>query len=244
MLNHKRLAILVVMGTLLATPALTKDKAADKGCLLEGTVQVTAPKRKEVAPKEERDDLFGDDSYGQTYGHQGYAVPKAPHPLPEEIVLFLKKVPGKYAPPKDHVQLDQKYLQFTHRVLPILKGTTVDFTNHDPVYHNVFSNSKTNHFDLGRKRHGAKASVVMDHSEVPVRVYCEIHSAMKSNILVLDNPFFTVVQPGQKFKIPNIPPGTYTLVAWHDYWKPVEKKITVKSGTTTSVDIVLSRVRN
>ena len=240
MLTHKWIGALAVLMLLQASQGWAKDKPAEKGCRLEGILKVTAPKRKEVPPKEATDDLFSSPSYG----HQGYAAPKASHPLPEEVVIYLKKVQGKFAPPKDHVQLDQKYLQFTHRVVPVLKGTTVDFTNHDPVYHNVFSNSKTNHFDLGRKRKGMKASVVMTRSEIPVKVYCEIHSGMKSNILVLDNPYFTVVQPGQKFQIPNIPPGTYSLVAWHDYWAPVEKKVTVKQGETKVVDMVLEKVRN
>jgi len=80
--------------------------------------------------------------------------------------------------------------------------------------------------------------------EVPVKVYCEIHSQMKTNILVLQNPFFTTVQPGQKFEIDGIPPGTYTLIAWHDYWEPVEQKVTIKKGSTVQIKITMDKVRN
>jgi len=67
---------------------------------------------------------------------------------------------------------------------------------------------------------------------------------MKSNILVLDNPFFTTVGPGQKFKLEGIPPGTYKLVAWHDYWAPVEEEVTIQKGTATMVNVVISNLRN
>ena len=157
--------------------------------------------------------------------------------------VYLEKVPGHYPPPARHAQLDQKFLQFTRRVIPVLKGTVVDFTNHDPVYHNIFSNSRIYKFDLGRKGRGGKASVRMTNAEVPVKVFCEFHSAMKSNILVLENPYFTTVKPGEKFRIEGIPPGTYNLVAWHDYWEPVTRKVTVPPVGKTSVDITLEQVR-
>jgi hypothetical protein len=129
-------------------------------------------------------------------------------------------------------------------VVPVLKGTVVDFTNQDPVYHNVFSNSQANQFDLGRRAKGETATARMGKSEVPVKVYCEIHASMKSHILVLDNPFFTTTGPGREFEISGIPPGTYTLVAWHDHWEPVEQKVKVTRGATTRADITMDKVQN
>ena len=203
---------------------------------VEGTLKVTAPARKALASGEsaENHSFYDEDDAPQT----------SRHALPEEVVVYLEGVPGNYAPGEQHVKLDQKFLQFTHRVLPVLKGTIVDFTNHDPVYHNVFSSSKMNKFDLGRKRKGEKSSVKVSRPEVPVKVYCEIHSDMKSNILVLENPFFTTARPGEKFKIEGIPPGTYKLVAWHDYWAPEEQEVTIQKGVPAVVNIILSRLRN
>ena len=221
-------AFLAVLFTSVFSLASTR-----KDGTLTGKITVTAPARK--APQA-----------NTTYDEYGYSqpAPASSQPsLPEEVVIYLKKVPGKYSPPKKHVQLDQKFLQFTTRVLPVLKGTTVDFTNHDPVYHNVFTNSQLNQFDFGRKKKGETASIKMDHSEVPVKVFCEIHNAMKAFILVLDNPFFTKAGPGQTFTIKGIPPGTYTMVAWHDYWQPVEQKVTIKRGKTTRADVTLDKVQ-
>lgn len=218
-------------------------QSKSKGGSLTGTLTVTAPPRNTYAAKSNQSTT---DEYGNpTYNSKPNPVStKASHVLPEEVVVYLEKVPGTYKAPKKHVALDQKYLEFTHRVLAVLKGTTVDFTNNDPVYHNVFTNSQINKFDLGEKQKGQTASVKMKKVEVPVKVYCEVHSAMKSNILVLQNPFFATVTPGGAFKITGIPPGTYNLIAWHDYWEPVNQSVTIRSGKTTQADVTLAKVRN
>lgn len=216
-----------------SSTVLAKSSKSKPGGTLTGHLTVTAPYRK--APASEH------------FGHQGYGttVPEAAtHALPEQVVVYLEKVSGKYPAPKKHVQLDQKYLQFTRRVLPLLKGTTVDFTNHDPVYHNVFSNSQINKLELGRKKNGDTVSVKMDKAEIPVKVYCEIHSSMRAYILVLENPYFATVEPDQTFEIAGIPPGTYTLTAWHDFWAPVQMKVKIKKGKTTKADVVLDKAQN
>jgi plastocyanin len=228
--------LVLVLLTTTGRPLLADNQGSFLTGSLEGTLMVTAPPRpKAITQSANSGGFFYDDDESQSSPAQ--------HPLPEEVVIYLEDVPGSYPPPKQHVQLDQKFLQFTHRVLPVLKGTTVDFTNHDPVYHNVFSNSRVNAFDLGRKGRGQRASAKMMVLEVPVNVYCEIHSSMKADILVLANPFFTTVTPGAKFKIEGIPPGTYKMVAWHDYWKPVEQEVTIEKGTTTQAAVTLTTVQ-
>jgi plastocyanin len=229
-----RFFIFVLAGAFVWVPV--SGDASPSGGTLEGTLTVTAPSRQQAPASE----TGGAQPFYDGGESESTVVRRSP---PEEVVVYLEDVPGSYPPPKEHVRLDQKFLQFTHRVLPVLRGTVVDFTNHDPVYHNVFSNSQVNKFDLGRKGRGEKSSVRMLHPEVPVKVYCEIHADMKSNILVLNNPFFTSVKPGEKFKIEGIPPGTYNLVAWHDYWEPVEEKVTIEEGGTTRADVTLSQVQ-
>jgi plastocyanin len=235
---NKTLLLCVVVSLYGLSPFAHEVQAATSKGSLTGTLIVTAPSRSGVPSQTES---HSTDEYGNT--NNSVPTPTG-HPVPEEVVIYLKKVPGHYKAPKKHVDLDQKYLHFGHRVLAVLKGTTVDFTNSDPVYHNIFTNSQLNKFDLGRKSAGQVASVKMNHLEVPVKVYCEIHSQMKTNILVLQNPFFATVQPGQNFEIDGIPPGTYTLIAWHDYWEPVEQTVTIKKRSTTQINIMMDKVRN
>lgn len=239
---HPLLTLPLFTGFFLAAP-FTWAQAPHAGGTIEGVVSVTAPPRPEPQAKSQNSyDSY--DSY-DSYGSSAYdSAPARQSPqLPEEIVVYLVEVKGTWPPPKEHARLDQKFTQFTHRVLPVLVGTTVDFTNHDPIYHNVFSDSIVNQFDLGRRGNGETASMTFKKPEVPVKIFCEIHAKMQSNILVLQNPYFRVVKPGETFKLEKVPAGTYTLAAWHDYWQPVSKEITVRAGEKTKADLTLSNVQ-
>ena len=113
------------------------------------------------------------------------------------------------------VVMDQHNETFVPYVLAVAVGTTVDFTNSDNTYHNVFSLSRARRFDLGRYAGGQSKSVRFDRPGV-VRVFCEIHSHMSAFILVFAHRFFATTDSDGRYRIDNIPPGTYTIVAWND----------------------------
>src|SRR5688572_22432618 len=114
------------------------------------------------------------------------------------IVIFLEQVdsiavagiPGVQIP-GENPSIKQEGETFIPHVLPIVKGTTVDFPNLDPIFHNVFSLSGAMSFDLGRYPQGSSRSVRFDQPGV-VPVFCHLHSDMSSIILVLDNALFSV----------------------------------------------------
>jgi plastocyanin len=117
-----------------------------------------------------------------------------PHASPageiQNVVLYLtspalrREEPG--AAPAT-LRMEQRDESFFPHVLPIVKGSIVEFPNGDPIYHNVFSLSKASSFDLGRYPRGATRSIRFDEPGV-VRVYCHIHSDMSGVILVLEIP--------------------------------------------------------
>jgi hypothetical protein len=111
--------------------------------------------------------------------------------------------------------MDQRNETFVPYVLAVAVGTTVDFTNSDRTYHNVFSLSKAKRFDLGRYAKGQSKLVRFDRPGV-VRVFCEIHSHMSAFILVFAHRFFATTDGEGRYRIDNVPPGTYTIVAWND----------------------------
>jgi plastocyanin len=127
---------------------------------------------------------------------------------------------------------------FVPHVLPIMTGTSVDFPNGDPFFHNVFSLSGAKSFDLGRYPQGKKRTVRFDKPGI-VMVFCHIHSHMSAVIRVFDHPFFTVPDSQGQFILSDIPPGTYTLVGWHERLKAVKRLVTVKAGETLTLDVVL-----
>ena len=125
--------------------------------------------------------------------------------------------------------------RFTPHVLPVLRGSTVDFPNADDVFHNVFSLSSARTFDLGRYPKGSAKSVTFEKSGV-VQVFCHIHSDMSAVILVLDNPHFAVPSSAGRYAIEGVPPGEYTVVGWHERIKPVSRTVTVVAGRTSRLD--------
>lgn len=153
-------------------------------------------------------------------------------PAPSVAVVYLEKVQGPFEPPKEHAAIEQRGVEFHPRVLPVLKGTAVDFPNRDPIYHNVFSLSPAKKFDLGHYAQDGTKSEVFDQVGV-VKVYCEIHEHMRATVLVLENPFFAATDAEGNYRIENLPPGAYTLVAWHENSKElVRQAVEVKAGET------------
>ena len=127
---------------------------------------------------------------------------------------------------------------FIPHVLPITVGSTIEFPNLDPIFHNVFSLSGARTFDLGRYPQGDSKSVTFDQPGI-VPVFCHIHSDMSAIILVLDNPWYTVPDSDRHYRISDIPAGSYTLVAWHERAEPVEKQVEVTEGQTLELNLTV-----
>lgn len=134
----------------------------------------------------------------------------------------------------------QKGAMFTPHVLPVLVGTTVEWPNHDDIFHNVFSDSDAKQFDLGLyKDNPPEKRVTFDRSG-KVDVYCSIHANMHCVVLVMDNPYFAVTDGSGDFVIRNVPPGTYTLKAWHERLPADRQQITVPTNGVVKAEFVLT----
>lgn len=156
-----------------------------------------------------------------------------------EVVVLLQgeTLNQKYSPPTHPLRMAQHGQQFIPHVLPVLVGTTVEFPNEDNFYHNVFSVAGGERFDLGRFGLGGSAIQTFTRPAVVV-IHCEIHADMKAYILVLDNPFFTLPDAGGRFRINEVPAGTYTLKAWHP--TQGEQAVQVVVPATGTVEVGLS----
>ncbi len=158
----------------------------------------------------------------------------------QNIVVYLKSVPSLSAATDGSrvSQIAQLGETFIPHVLPIVKGSTVEFPNQDSIFHNVFSLSKTIPFDLGRYPKGDSRSVTFGQTGI-VPVFCHLHSDMSAIVMVLDNPYFAVPGPDGHYRIENIPPGNYTLVAWHERSEQVEQQVDVIAGDVLEVNITV-----
>ena len=138
-----------------------------------------------------------------------------------------------------HRQVLQKNMQFEPGAIWARAGDTIDFVNNDNIYHNVFSTTPGNEFDLGLYRGGlAKSVQVQKPGEVDV--YCNIHPSMKTKVLVLP-PSTRVAEAAAdgSYSLAQLPPGIYTLVAWSATHEPARSQVEVKVGQEAKVNFAL-----
>jgi len=155
-------------------------------------------------------------------------------------VVYLESAPQAAFETREQarVRMDQKNEQFVPHVLAITAGTWVDFPNDDRTYHSVFSLSKSNPFDLGRYAAGRTKSVRFFNSGV-VRVFCDIHSHMSAFILVFSHRYFAVTDDDGRYRIENVPSGTYDVTAWNEtvHGDLPSRKVTIaESGGEVDAD--------
>lgn len=134
--------------------------------------------------------------------------------------------------------LTQKDAMFHPHVLPVEAGTTVEWPNQDDIYHNVFSMSESKPFDLGLYKAPTNKFVLFDQPG-RVDVFCSIHSDMHCVVMVLQNPYFATTDAKGRYRITDVPPGTYKLRGWHERLPAESKEIVVPEGGEVKVDFTL-----
>jgi len=141
------------------------------------------------------------------------------------VVVYLAGAQEEFKKPAVNPAMDQRNMSFIPHVLPVQTGTTVDFLNNDEVKHNVFS-PDDGKYNLGTWPRGA----VKQHTFTKQGVYtqlCNVHPEMEAFIVVLDTPYFTLTDKDGNFELPAVPPGSYTIKAWHEKLRFTSRDIVV-----------------
>jgi len=134
----------------------------------------------------------------------------------------------------------QRDARFVPSFLVVAAGQTVRMANDDTIFHNVFSFSTPNDFDLGLYPAGRTRSIQFDHPGV-VRLYCSIHESMNATVFVSPTPWFTIADDAGRFLLGDVPHGRFRLRTWSAKLPETERTLEVGPGTT-SVEIVLGAV--
>lgn len=134
--------------------------------------------------------------------------------------------------------IEQLNRRFSQEVVVITAGSAVAFPNGDPIFHNVFSLSKAKTFDLGN--FGKGETRVMSFPE-PGIVYlnCRLHPNMAATIVVAPNRWNAKADGAGKFELRDVPPGKYTLTAWHKSVGLIRKSIEILPGHDASFDLLM-----
>ena len=138
------------------------------------------------------------------------------------------------------VKVAQHRAEFFPHVLPVLVGTTVEWPNNDDIYHNVFSASDAKPFDLDLYKGNPPDKRVTFDKPGKVDVFCSIHANMHCIVLVMSNPYFAVTDADGHYAIPNVPPGTYHLKAWHERLPVDTQEIMVPTNGAVTADFTLT----
>lgn len=141
----------------------------------------------------------------------------------------------KYEPPTDPVVLTQQGCQYHPHVFGIQAGQPLEVVNDDPLLHNIHSLPKNSpQFNVAQPLKGMKMTKKFDKPEIMVKFKCEVHNWMNCYAGVTDNPFYAVSDNKGNFTIKGVPPGTYTVEAWHEKYGTQQMKITVTDKVATA----------
>jgi plastocyanin len=161
--------------------------------------------------------------------------------LPEGEPVGYVYVENVFAPPvkADKVVIEQVRKQFVPSWAVIQRGTTVEFPNMDKIYHNVFSPSSGNSFDLGLYNSSASAKTHTFNDPGSVDIFCNIHPQMAASILVVPNRYFAKVKPDGAFEIADVPVGKRKVVAWSPGSKLGVQWVDLSAGATADLGFKL-----
>jgi plastocyanin len=157
---------------------------------------------------------------------------------PQEAIVFVEDAPGPEPVPPGPFEIAQEAKAFRPRVLVVPVGAFVSFPNRDLVSHNVFSISRPNHFDLGLFKPGSTNTVRFENPGI-VSVYCNIHPQMLGYVIVTPSRFHARPEKNGSFQLAGLPPGTFHLVGWYPFGKPVRQEVHVPAEGAVSVEVVL-----
>jgi plastocyanin len=139
--------------------------------------------------------------------------------LKDVFVYVSKGCEGnKFPIPSEPVVLDQQKAAYQPYVLGVMTGQTLNVKNSDPILHNVHAVPKVagnSEFNIPQGDRGMITATNFTKPEVLVQFKCDVHKWMFAYVGVVDNPYFDVTDADGNYKIPNLPPGEYTLTAYH-----------------------------
>jgi plastocyanin len=156
--------------------------------------------------------------------------------LTQPVVVYLTGF--KQPPPAESPVISQKDKTFLPDLRVVVAGQSVQFTNDDPVVHNIFSTSVARTFDLGQPGPEQTRAVTFPNPGL-VDVFCNIHEAMFAHVLVLPNRAFAVVAADGTFLIHDVPPGRHPLHAWGRSIEPFEQEVVVTADQPLVLELQL-----
>ena len=154
------------------------------------------------------------------------------------VFVYVKDGLGNYVydPPSGGAKLDQDGCRYTPHVFGVRVGQPIEIINSDPTLHNIHAMPKANpEFNNGQPIQGMKMTHSFKAKEVMVPFKCDVHGWMNAYVGVLDHPFFAVTKEDGSFELKGLPPGTYTIEAWHEKLGATTQSVTLAAKESKEV---------
>ena len=157
------------------------------------------------------------------------------------VVIYVKSGLGRYRYdlPQEPADLDQKNCMYDPRVLAVMVNQKLLIRNNDPITHNVRPIPHVNHpWNKSEPVGEPPIETSFSKPELAIPIACNIHPWMRAFLFVFDNPYFAVTQKTGAFELKGLPPGTYTIEAWHERFGTLDQTVTLGSRESKSVTFV------
>ena len=155
----------------------------------------------------------------------------------QHVLVYISGGDSDPAAPPTAVTFDQHNCRYTTHVLPLRVGQDVNISNSDPFNHNIHPLAKINREWNRIQLPGTPPFSYSYENEEFIHVKCNIHAWMSAYFVVLKTSHASVTQNDGTFRLPDVPPGRYTVTAWHETYGTQKKEATL-GGETLNVDFV------
>jgi plastocyanin len=155
----------------------------------------------------------------------------------ENVVVYVSEGESDTATvPSTPVTFDQRNCHYTTHVLAFRVGQEVNISNSDPFSHNIHPLPTVNREWNKMQPPGTPPFSYSYANPEFIPVKCNIHSWMRAYFVVLRTAHFAVTGEDGQFTLPDLPPGKYTLTAWHETYGTESQQITVGEGGSLTID--------
>jgi len=232
----------VVSGTLLLAPLALADSytviPVTNGGTIQGTIKLSgaAPTIAPIVVTKNQDYC------GESIPNPVYVVGKDGGV--QNVEVYLKDITKGKALPTDPVAISlvNSHCMFRPRVQGATVGEQITISSEDPVLHNTHpQNAETNAtiYNIALPYKGFSVTKPLPATPELIKVKCDAHEWMHAWIWEFDHPYFATTGDDGKFTIKDVPPGTYTLVAWQEAAGEKSVSVTVAAGKTVTADVQL-----
>jgi plastocyanin len=162
------------------------------------------------------------------------------------VFVYVKDGLGNYVydPPSGGAKLDQNGCRYMPHVFGVRVGQPIEIINSDPTLHNIHATPKANpEFNNGQPIEGMKMTHTFKAKEVMVPFKCDVHGWMNAYVGVLDHPYFAVTKEDGAFELKGLPPGTYTIEAWHEKLGATTQSVTIAAKESKEVSFTFDAAK-